>query len=461
MNTVDDLRSTLEHHSHDAAGLDPLSRRNQVGERITTARRRRNAVRGGVAAAAVVAVAAAVLVPTLGGDDVELQPADRTVVGVEAPATIDTPDHTYRFAESWAEEGAGQLEVDLDFSAEARILSWATAGDDQGVRVKGPYDASWDSTRGDFEDWVAIPDGFEGTVTVATNNPGAEGLGAALYEADLSALPDVVEGFHGQYFRAEGPVSRRIAVGVGERGETELTLPYADAGTHVAIEISCDGLPAGLWVHASVGGAQTSRESDTCQGDSGDEESSTILTKDLGLQPGGYASRAAGADWPDGEARVWVTRTSKDDTSVDPSAFPDAQLAAAVYVPQEDPVEVEGVSVPLLTWHNGHLWGLVRTTPDVTGPTAVTGLPAGTPGLVTVITQAGSQDVMVTATTLADGKQLDRVNVGIAAGGATSGPLVLPLGTREVEVRVAPMRGEEPQGDLDVRQHLALHELLE
>lgn len=468
MNTLDDLRATLDAHSHDAAGIDPSSRRTQLGERIATRRRRRTAVRGGLALAAVAAVAGGVLVPTLGGDDAEVLPANRTVVGVEAPATIDAPDHTYQFAGSWSDEDTGELEVEIDFSTEERILSWATAGDDQGVRVTGPYDATWDSTRGDFEDWVAIPDGFEGTVTIATNNPGAEGLGAALYEADVPALPDVVEGFHGQYFRGEGPISRRIAVSVGEPGETELTFPYRDAGTHVAIEVSCTGLPAGLWIHASVGGAQTSRESDQCQGDSGSEGNRTILTKDLGLSPGGYSSADDGSSWPDGDARVWVTRTHKDDRPVDVGAYPDAQLAAAVYVPREAPVEVEGVSVPSLMWSNGHLWGLAQTTPDVTGPMPVTGLPVGTPGLATVITEAGSEDtragskdVMVTVTTLADGKPLDRVSFGLYSGGAASGSQVLPLGTREVEARVTPMRGEEHQGDLDVRQHLALHELLE
>lgn len=463
MNTLDDLRHTLETHSHDAAGLDPLSRRTQLGARIAHARRRRNAVRGGVAAAAVVAVASALLVPTLGGDGEpeRREAADRTVLGQEVPPTLVAPDHTYHFTESWSDAETSSLEVDLEFSTATRILSWATAGDDQGVRVTGPYDARWDSTRGDFEDWVAIPDGFEGTVTIATNNPGAEGLGAALYEADLTAVPGVVPGFHGQYFRGEGPISRRIGVGVGERGETELTLPYADAGTHVAIEVSCAGLPAGLWINASVGGAQTSRESDLCQGDSvdGGRENFTLLTKDLGLTPGGWSSRANGSAWPDGDARVWVSRSPDDDTPVDAADHPDARLATAVYVPKEAPVEVAGNDVPPFTWHDGHLWALTRTATDVSGPWPVTGLPAGTPGLVTVITEAGPRDEDVTLTTLADGQQLTRVNVGLAAGGASSGPVVLPLGTREVEARVAPMGGGDR--DPDVRQHLALYELVE
>lgn len=457
MNTLDDLRHTLEQHSHDTSGLDPVTRRTRVGERITTTKRRRAAARGGVALAAVVAVAGAVLLP-MSGDDVEVKPAARTLLGQEAPASLTAPDHTYRFVRGVEDAEASTLEVDLEFSDQMRILSWTTAGDDQGVRVTGPYDDQWESVRGDFEDWVAIPPGFTGAVTVATNTPGTAGLGAAVYEADPTSLPDVVDGFHGQYFRAEGPTTRRIAVAVGEPGETELTFPYRDAGRQISIELSCDGLPAGLAVHAEVGGMGTSTKTDVCQGDRGDEENVTLLTKDLGLVPGSTSTADVGDDeWSDGEARVWISESITDETPVDPADHPEAQLAAAVYVPKEEPVVLAGSTVPTTTWHNGHLWRLVRSETDVVGPQEVSGLTRGTPGLVIVVTEAGRRRADVAITTFVDGELIDRVNVTMMDGGSSYGPVTIPLGAREVETRIRPMqRGVE----LDASQHLAGYELL-
>lgn len=458
MNTLDDLRSTLEQHSHDSGTLDAPARRSQLAGRIAAARRRRNAVRGGVALAAVAAVAAAV-VPTLVGPD-DTEPAARRILGMEAPPTLEAPDHTYRFVEGHAERDATELDVEVGPSDRPRILTWATADEDQGVQVTGPDEDRWESTRPDFTDWVPIPRGFEGTVTVSATEPTSTGIGAALYEADPTALPDVVEGFHGQYFRAEGPLTRRTAVGVGERGETELTFPFRNVGPQLSVEVSCTGLPAGLAIHAEAGGGKTITETDACLDP--DEEEGRALTTDLGLVPGSTSTRGGGRPWGDGEVRVWISRSVDDETPVDPADHPGARIAAALYEPLEgqEPQTLARTDldvVPTL-FERGHLWSLAGTISDPSTPWDVASSTQVDPALVGVVTAAGSRDAGAVVTLLADGTAIDESRVVLSRSSAATGRVLLPVGAREVTVRSAPM---EDYPDSEVTQHLALYELVE
>ena len=459
MNDLDSLRRTLDAHSHSVhAGLDDVTRAGQLKERIAMQNRRRNATRAGLAVAAVAAVAGAVLVPTLGNDD-EAKPADRTLLGQEAPASLTAPDHTYRFAQGWDDADASSLKVSISPADHARVLTWTTAGEDQDVKVSVPDSQVWDSTQGDFDDWVAIPAHFAGTVEV-TSNTGTAGVGAALYQADPTALPDVVEAFHGQYFRADGPLLRRIAVAEGERGQIDLRIPFTDAGPAVRVFFSCEGLPAGLAINVDTDGAGIMDESAVCQGEGPD--GIETLTKDLGLEEGsGSVALPTGENVPDGEARVWVSRSFADDTPVDPADYPDARLIAGVYSLHsgEEPLSGTDATVAQTEWAEGHRWELTEIVRDTEGKEVdVSRYSKESPVLAVVYTTAGQDDTNVTLTSFADGASLgDRNNIGLDGDGSTWGPVLVPRDTKTFESRARPMnRGS----DAGVVQNLALYRLV-
>lgn len=442
MNTLDDLRHTLDQHSHDASGLDPAARRDALGARITSAKRRRNAVRGGLVAATVVAVAGAVTLPMLGSDD-GAGPAGRTLLGQQAPATVSTYDNTYRFLEGTEDPSASTLDIEVGHSDETRILTWATAGDDQDVRVDGPWEQRWDSSRADFDDWVTIPEGFEGTVTV-TSATGSEGLGAALYAADPTLLPDVVEAFHGQYFRAEGPTTRRVGLAVGERGETELSFPYRDAGKGLSVVVSCKGVPAGLSVNTEVVGSGSSHGySKECQGDDGGAgDGAGSLTKDLGLTPGHSVHLSDDGSQADGTARVWISRSVKDLTPLDPADYPEARLAAAAYTSVGETQDIAGVDwqAETIRWEQGHLWRLDRVVPDAANQSHdIADEAADAPILVQELTRSrGGLSLM--ASVRVDGEETGGSALVQPDNGTSWQTTVVAKGSKVVELRA------EPQG---------------
>ena len=456
MNNLDDLRSTLEQHAHDVRPLDATTHQAQVKGRIMEIRRRRNAVRGGVALAAVVAVAAGVLIPSLSRDGGQDLAADRTVLGMEAPAVVEAPDHTYHFVESNEDPDESEVSVYVEQSERPRILVWATAGDDQQVSVDVPHHLEWQSVRPDFADRVTIPSSFHGFISV-TNTSGQTGVGAAVYEADPAELPDVVEAFHGQYFRKTGPETRRLGVGVGERGQTELTVPYADAGGHISVVLSCEGVPAGMAVHTDVIGAGgTSADTEVCGGDSEDGELRFTLTRDLGLAPSTRSDRDSEELGPDGEARVWISSSHTNRTAVDPADHPDARLAAAVYGPREEPEPLGDFAIAPTTWADGHLWELVSTANDVGGtPQDVSDLSASAPALAQVFTVLDRKGT-VQVTTRVDGKRVgNSSNIGLLKDSGSLSRTLVPLGSRTFEEKAEP----RDKRDVKVTQHVALYRL--
>ena len=84
MNTLTDLRRTLDQHADDVADPTAVVRTAAVHHRVAVARRRRRTVGTGVVAGVLVAVAAVVVWPRVSSDPV---PAAPVLLGEKAPTT--------------------------------------------------------------------------------------------------------------------------------------------------------------------------------------------------------------------------------------------------------------------------------------------------------------------------------------------------------------------------------------
>ncbi|GGD08994.1 hypothetical protein [Nocardioides daphniae] len=448
MNDLNAIRRALDTHSHALGStIDGVTRSRQVHDRIDSSRRRRNRVRSGLALAAVAAVAA-VVVPQLGGDGPDA--ADRTVLGMQAPSTVETPAYSYRFAEGFEGNTKRLLRVEIEASDTPRILTWATATDDQDVQVRVPESTAWDSSRDDFADWVEIAPGTEGTVEIASNT-GAVGLGAALYEADPSALEDVVTGFHGEYFRAGTPTAERIGAAVGDPGQLDLRIPFDGSHRRISVEFSCKGLPAGAVIHAGWDGSGSMADAgDACQDGEGRGQD------DLGLTLNWMSHDTATFK---GEARVWVARSEDDETPLDPADHPDARLAGAVYTPTVDVVPVPGADITLdrTYLHDSHLWQLKEVYPSTADGRVISSIAQDGPALAVVSTTARGKKQTVATVVLADGRQIgDGSKFGLWDGGTGTEYAVLPRGTGRLETQ-AKVEGKGPAPT----QHVGVYRLLD
>ncbi|QCX26249.1 hypothetical protein [Nocardioides jishulii] len=465
MNDINVIRRALEGHSAALGGtLDDVNRHRQLHDRIDRSTRRRNGLRG-LAALTVAAVAAAIVIPQLGGK--EPGPAEGMILGLQAPSALDAPDHSYRFVEGFEGPSSRVLRVKVKGLGTRRILTWATATDDQDVQVRVPNgtvweDTSgdqvvWDSTRADFTDWVEIPPFAEGTIEISSNT-GAVGLGAALYEVDPSALPDRVDGFGGDYFRASGPTSERLNTAVGEAGQVDLRIPFDGTHRTIAMAYSCQGLPDGAVIRAEVAGSQTMAEAADACSDSSDSSDRKFMELDPNADLGLYLGWSTPDEAPaSGEARVWVSRSMSDETPVDPADHPEARLAGAVYVPTGDTEQVPGTSLTFdrTLWDSGHLWRLDDVVPSDGTAQQLGALTAKTPALAVVSVTSSRDTDPISTTLLVDGTPQGPVtNVQLRADTGGRNAAVLPRGASTVQVRMA-TSGRGPVGS----QYLGLYRL--
>ena len=93
MNTLSDLRRTLDQHAGDVADPAAVARAAAVHHRVAVVRRRRRAVGAGVLA---LVVAAGVTTAVWPRGSQEPAPAAPVVLGQRAPTTIGSLGYTYR-----------------------------------------------------------------------------------------------------------------------------------------------------------------------------------------------------------------------------------------------------------------------------------------------------------------------------------------------------------------------------
>lgn len=342
MNSLDDLRRTLDAHAHATTGqaFDTVG----LHGRIADTRRRRTAIRGGVALAAVAAVAAAAVVPQLAGRD-DAGPATRTVLGDEVPATYEALGLTYALSDVTASEKSRTVRVTPTSTDDgtAPLLSWTTEDPGAEVTVVDPEtdEVLWYSRDGEFTDHITL--GSVAPVEVRSSSPG---VAAALYAWDAE-VP--VEGYTEDGFvfpqRSEGVL---LGADVAPAGQTELTVTVSSDSDRVGVRSVCTGAD-GFAVEVSVlGGLTTVGECDSTRGViSGSDASGSSDT-----DPGGTGT----------EVRVRLVRSERDHTPVPAGEAPGVVIGVAV----REPVEVvrsagAGGSRPVTRFieARGHEWQLV------------------------------------------------------------------------------------------------------
>lgn len=377
MNTPDQLRETLTVRAREAGTREagareagPGDRAAEVRGRIRRARRLRAA--GSVAAVAVTVGAIGMIGTLTAGPAGDRSPApadaQRTLAG-EAPETIAGSGWTFRF--DTVQESSGGMEVShvLPPADRPRLVTWGTAGAEQEVTVLvGEGEHRWLSDQGDFEDFLVLPEEFEGPVRVSGSAPG---VALAVYEIDRSGEPDGVSE-HGIHYRERvGPRTLQGAA-IGEIGQLEVEVDYTVPEGPVSLNLTCSGLPEDALVTISAVGSEQPWSTGPCGGarfDAGGERGHTNMLGVPGLEPGARAT-----------ARIWVSRDFEDPTPVEPTAYPDARLSLGVYGEDQPVVALDGRRRPVAAEWWGHRFELERVA-DFEGPENTEALPGTGPWL--------------------------------------------------------------------------------
>ncbi len=384
MNTLQDLRSTLDVHAAEVTDSPTTARVAAVAGRARVVRRRRAA---GVAAAAALA-AVAVAVPALTSDSRPM-PADRELIGKIAPETLESLGYTYHFAEG-VEGAEKHAEIKLRASDEPRLITWASTKPEVGVLGENG-DLHLRSRDTDFDDFILVPEGGSGSWSVR-----AEGAPAAIAVYELGdERPEGVT-VDGITFRDDVAGDRLLAAQIGEVGqdevEIEVTVP---ASGQLRFSSLCQGEPRDVWLHVDFG----PRYGEFGRGGSCDDPAF-----DPGV--GGSITRMGRP----GEVLVvgaYLTR-GEDGPRIDSD---DVRLGVAAYHVGEPAARVAGYGVPALVEFDGHVWeydGQYSAPPG--SPRLVHTNSDDTPLLVKAIAhRTGDQRV---ATTWNPGRDSQIVNVG-------------------------------------------------
>jgi|GEM_PF-2538517 len=365
MNSLDDLRATLDAHATDldaAAGVGS-TRAAAVHGRVRVVRRRRRAAAVGATAAVLVAVGAVTLLPT--GSERAVAPA--TVVGVRVPTTMTALGFGYDLAEG-IDGRDGRVSVELAASDEPRLVSWATSGDDRGVVVRSGEAESPVSYRvDDFGDYVYVPAGNDAEVTVRADE-GDPGL--AVYTLGDERPEGYTNG--GVTFRQSGSVGELAGAVVGEPGQVDVSFeaaPAPEGSEGVRLAVLCVNGSDDMFLELEVGGKPVSSLGTSCTGPLDPDGSAGTVTA-FRIEPG-----------QDVSARVYATDGDGGQLLQDD----DLVLGVAAYTTDSYVTDVEsGESRALVVESGGHRWerietvrlGSVRggeqtvtsTVPDVDGP---------------------------------------------------------------------------------------------
>lgn len=426
MNTLDDLRSTLEQHSHDAGTLDVPARRSQLAGRIAAARRRRNAVRGGVALAAVVAVAGAVLVPRTASEGPEVSVADRTMLGQVAPAEVQALGIPYEFAQHSSTRTGTSVTVEPDTVDDATpLLTWTTLAPEATVTVTDGFDrVLWSSRALNFSDHVVLDQWEGGPVTVTSTSPG---VAVAMYAVDEDGEVAGV-GSHGATFRQRVAGSGLLKADFSPLGATVLRMRYDDvvAGEELSLAVHCSGLdddqPA--VVETRIGGEMISAGSGcndprdhTARGTYTFPVAAEQLDEDGGL-----------------DVEVEVVRSMEDSRPV-AGEHPDVLLGAAIYEPLEFADFAGTLSSQVTLEHSGHLWqvGTERSTTDAVAlPVELDPAEPHLVGGAVIGRFVDAADPTSVVKVEVDGRRLTNVSTNLSQDGVSLAPRLLPAGTRSV-----------------------------
>ena len=335
MNTLTDLRRTLDRHAGDLDDPTAHARTAAVHHRIAVVRRRRRAAGTGVLALAVVAGLATVQLRS--GPDAA--PAGPVVLGQRAPATIRALGYTYRttgHGVSFGRRGA----IRISASTRPQLVSWTT---DRGVdvRVTLPDHSVLHSSESGFRDFTVIAPGEKGSLRVGV----ARGrVGLASYA--LTSAPPPGYTADGLTYRSRVAGSSLLAARIGAPGQTVATTTYVAPHGWVSVREMCTRLPRGAVVNVSLNG------NGRVTGDSCDSDGT------FDPATGGEASFPVHSPGRTVRVRVWVSRGYHDPTPLPAGSVPGLRLGVGVYGPLHQQ-RVGGDLVSRVLEQGGHAYRLV------------------------------------------------------------------------------------------------------
>jgi hypothetical protein len=358
MNTLTDLRHTLDQHADDVA--DPtVARTAAVHHRVAVVRRRRRAVGTGALALAVVAGVATAVWPR---GSTGAGPAAPIVLGQRAPATIGSLGYTYRtdgHGETFGRSGS----VKVSASTKPQLFSWTTDASDS-VQVTTPGGDVVHSAKTDFRDFVVIQPGESGKLSVRVPR-GRVGLASyALTDAAPAGYTKA-----GTTYRQEVAGVPLVAARIGDPGQAELRTSFAATGGQVSVQDMCSGLPKGDVVNVSID--HEGRLSGGCD---------SLGTFDPGAG-GGYVMHA-GHVGRRVQVRVWASAGYHSTAPLPASSVPALRIGISFYGPVVQR-RIAGNFVATIVEHGGHTWRLTSVHPSDGAPIR---LPAATRDRVAAMT---------------------------------------------------------------------------
>lgn len=350
MNSLTDLRRTLDRHAEDVADPAAVARTAAVHHRIAGVRRRRRATGAGLVSLVLLAGVAAAVTPRGTSDAL---PAAPVVLGQRAPTTMTSLGYTYRTdgrGEAFGRTGS----VTVTRSDQPRLFSWTTDGD-SAVRITLPDGDVMHSTEDGFRDFVVVSPGDSGRLTVHVDE-GSVGL--ASYALTGAAPAGFTK--DGVTFRRTVAGRSLLTAAISDPGQTEITGSYVAPEGPVQEHVFCSGLARGQTLHLSVAG----QDREWLGHDNCDSEG----TFDPGASGfGQFPSRRPGTPVT---VRLYVTAGVKDQHVLPASQVTGLRMGFGMYGPVAE-TRVGGWRVETALEENGHTWALATTRSSSGAPITV------------------------------------------------------------------------------------------
>lgn len=341
MNTLTDLRRTLDRHADDVAdaGTDAVTvtRTTAVHHRIAVVRRRRRTVGAGVVSLALLAGVAAVVLPRGTSDAL---PTGPVVLGERAPGSISSLGYAFdATGRSQVIRGSGKLR--LGESDTPRLLSWTLHGATT-ARFTLPGPEVHRTTVTHFGDFLYVPAGEAGPILVSA--PGGS-VGIATYDLSDRVTP---AGYtrDGVTYRSTVAGTSLLTARIAD-DTTDVTTSYVAPDGPIQVRVMCTPLPRGYVVNVSLNGhGRVSSGGAPCDSDG---------TFDPGAS--GYVQLRQGKPGRRVVVRAWISRSFRDANAVPASELRDPRIGVGVYGPVEQ-VRVGGYQVPRTLEAEGRTWTL-------------------------------------------------------------------------------------------------------
>lgn len=344
MNTIHDLRATLDQHAEDLEDVQRHARVVAVRRRVRSARRRRSATTTVAAVAVVIAAVAAV--GTL-RSPATVEPAAPTVVGIDVPETWSVLEFPYTLDQTATFRGdRDEVVLGGDENDPARAVALFAAGLGSGSATL--YSDGEPVARvlgGEGEEGAALPVPVASTeTTLSVRFDGASDAaraGLAVYTATDQLPAGVSNGT--AVFRQVVSGAELVEAGFSEEDSPAVTFTFRGRLDEARFASYCVAAESDLRFNLEVDG--DGPFSGSCQ---------RTDDRDAGTSWAAFTEETGAARVH--TVRAYLTRGGSDE----PVSSPGSVLGAAVYRQPSERQEAAGTTVDSTTEYAGRIWRLVR-----------------------------------------------------------------------------------------------------